>query len=277
MRILATILCALSLGAPVSAWELPTVALSVEDLASICDGADRPAVIRMLDAEDGREASWMIFSIAADLPTVWQVVTNIRKAHLEDPAFPESSGRRTFMPFVQYGHTCNDGESVRLFQYLNLPLVADRKYTVVRRHAIDALPWEVRWDADPQMSCRGEPPPELADAIEDAVPVTINRGLWRLYPRATYCGPDQADPDHTIAIYYVDTNPGGIVGSLGFIATLAQRRALPQVVENVRFHAARWPQYLSDHGDPGDVEALRRLERHYRQGWSGDAADARDR
>ncbi len=266
MRIRTAILGTLCLAGTANAWELPAVTLSTDELASICDGSDQPPVIRMLPAEDGREASWMVFSIDAGVPTVWQVITNIGKAHLEDPAFPESSGRRTFMPFVQYGHSCDDGDSIRLFQYLNLPVVADRKYTVVRRHAYDTLPWEVRWDADPQMSCQGYPPPELAQAIEEAVPVTINRGLWRLFPRSQYCGLDRPDPDHTIAIYYVDTNPGGIVGSIGFIATLAQRRALPQVVENVRFHAGRWPQYLSEHGGPEAIEALQKLERHYREG-----------
>jgi len=244
---------------------LPDITLTAEELAKLCGDPRNDPVIRMLPAAGGREAAWMVYSVDASVPTVWQVVTNVRNFHLEDPAFPETSGRHTFMPYVQYANTCDDGDSIRVFQYLNLPTVADRKYTVVRRHRNADLPWEVRWDTDPQMSCQGSPPAEHKQAIEAAVRIRINRGVWRLFPRSSFCSGEEANRSRTVVLYYVDADPGGIVGAIGLLARLAQRRALPQVAKNVRFHASRWQQYLTDHEGPQAREALEELDSKYRQ------------
>jgi hypothetical protein len=244
---------------------LPEVVLTADETARLCGDPNSDPVIRMLPGPDGRELAWMIYAVDARVPVVWQIVTDVHAFHREDPAFLETSGKRTFMPYMQYSNACDDGDSIRVFQYLNLPVVADRKYTVVRRHSNDALPWEVRWDIDPAMSCLGSPRAELKPAIEAAVRVRVNRGVWRLSPRSSYCRADAADRLRTVVLYYVDTDPGGIVGAIGALSRLAQRRALPQTAKNLRFHAARWLQYLADHGGPQARETLDALDVRYRE------------
>lgn len=131
------------------------------------------------------------------------------------------------MPYTVEGRvvaTEEGGRVVHLYTLVDPPLVARRDYTMrlVDEGADASGALRISWTP----SDRGPPP------RQGVVRVTVNEGRWLLEPIDGGA--------RTRATYRLHTDPGGTVP--GFAANLANREALPGVLQAVR-RAAGDPRY----------------------------------
>jgi hypothetical protein len=125
-----------------------------------------------------------------------------------------------FMPYVEESVVSEDGEGkTRLFLQLEFPPpISDRFYTILLHRAPDPLEagavmvlWDVARDGLSRKKGKG-------------IEVTINRGGWRLQ--------SANDAGSTRVLYYVHTDPGGILPS--WAVNLANTVAVPKVITRLK-------------------------------------------
>jgi hypothetical protein len=125
-----------------------------------------------------------------------------------------------FMPYVEESTVLAEGDGMtRLFLQLGFPPpISDRYYTIVLHRASDPLETSailVRWDV-----ARDDLQRKKGNGIE----VTINRGGWRLQ--------SDAGAGATRVLYYVHTDPGGILPS--WAINIGNTVAVPKVIMGLK-------------------------------------------
>ena len=152
-----------------------------------------------------REAK-AIATVNASVCAVLAVITDLE--HYKD-----------FMPYTSVSKvTYREGASTHFFTVLALPVVGDRYYTIkLTQHPPEkpGQPHRVTWTLAKEHL--GKP------KGKGLVAVPFNDGYWELKP----VGKDRAQ-----VTYYVWTDPGGSLPK--FLANLAQRQSVPQVITAVR-------------------------------------------
>jgi len=128
-----------------------------------------------------------------------------------------------FMPYVSAAQVLRtEGERRWLFKQLSFPLVSERHTVVVVTGTASAGPggqYQVQW--------RRAPPGGITRR-GDGIEIPVNEGHWHLEPRCR--------GTHTDVTYYVRTDPGGVLPA--FVVNLANRRAVPAVIEALAARAA---------------------------------------
>lgn len=245
-------------------WEaFPDYNLTVEHRRALFEEVDADPIIEMLDSDGTIARGYMTFTVQAPPPTVWEIITAAEDFDTVDPAFPKYKGETSFMPYVRYCNVCIEDGLTILYQLLELPSVAPRKFTSVRLDNHDGFPWETRWYLDNNFSCVGEVPEELHDLLEKSVPMETNSGSWRLEPYPSGYRDGENAFDRTWVRYYVNSSPGGSVGKKAWLARMGQKKALPKIADVIRIHASRWLEYLQEHKAPGDVARYQAFVKAY--------------
>lgn len=131
----------------------------------------------------------------------------------------------TFMPYVAEARVLSqDGDDLLTYQRLDVPLIADRDYTVKFQHGIakdaaGAIIYRDTW----QTANEAGPAAKLG-----TVRVKVNEGSWLLEPM----GPDGATTQATYQIY---TDSGGVLPA--FLANKASQLIIPRLFDGVRKQA----------------------------------------
>lgn len=233
---------------------VPNVNLSETEKTDLLAG--KP-ICKLLPGKAGFKAGRMEVILPYDPVTVYQIITDIDHFQLTDPSYPSTGSitqkRKTFMPYVFDGAHCVSNGKEYLYQLLVLPFVDPRKYSLSRWHDTSEFPWESSWDAVPSLECSDKGNPEMAEIAKGAVKVTINTGSWRIGPLPPEMRKTDQDKMKSYVLYYVDTNPGGDLASLGPIVNKSTGVAMPRLVENIKFHGVNWRAHLVKYHTPADV------------------------
>lgn len=143
---------------------------------------------------------------------------------------------KDFMPYTKESLVvAREGSKVQYsYQYLSLPLISDRDYTL---KVVDATPeaapgqapayYKKTWT---QANARGPKPRDGVQRLE------INDGYWRFDPIDGGA--------RTRATYYVFTDPGGMIPS--WVANQANTQAIPNLFKALRTQSQK-PQYQGPH------------------------------
>jgi len=136
----------------------------------------------------------------------------------------------SFMPYVTEARIISQtGPEVVTYQRLDVPLVANRDYTVRVEHGIvkgagGTLIYRDTWQTDNEAG-----PPEQHGLVR----VKVNEGSWLLEPTG-------ADGSTTQATYQIYTDSGGALPA--FLANKGSQMAIPKLFEALR-KQVRDPKY----------------------------------
>ncbi len=244
---------------------IPKVTMTASQEAKLVAG--KPVCL-LLDSPDGVKKGYMRVFLPFAPSTVWGVIMDIKHFDLVSPDFPKNgsltSKRRTFMPYTFDNKVCGANNEY-LYQLLVMPLVSPRHFTMTRHGSRKGFPWESHWRQTKEMKCQDKWNPEMDKYRKNAVVTAKNDGCWHLSPLPKKFVKTKADLLKTDCHYFVDTNPGGNLGSLMAVVNKATTIAMPALAKNVIFQCSRWEGHLKKHHNADDNKAWKREIADYKK------------
>ncbi|MCZ7586870.1 MAG: hypothetical protein M5R36_27955 [Deltaproteobacteria bacterium] len=205
-------------------------------------------VCRLIDTEGEAKAGYMRLMLPYDPPTAWRIVTDVGCFDLQSAEFPKNGSlgekRRTFMPYVFDSAHCTENGTFYLYQLLVLPFIDPRHFSLDRVPNRDGFPWETSWKQVPGLKCQSGWNKGMDKFRESAVLTERNVGAWHLSPLPKEFVKSKADLLKTDTVYWVDSNPGGNVGSMTAIVNKATKTALPALADSLLFLGTQFDAHM---------------------------------
>ena len=243
---------------------VPDVELSAEEMQALYEGRPIP---KLLDGRDGLKAGWMRFFADCDPVTAWYIVTDVEHFSLQDPSYPATGpmGHKlhTFMPYTADCVPCKVGGRYYVYQLLVMPLVAPRKYSLLRHHNRKGFPWESAWELADKLYCADMRNKDFEQYFKEAVVVLRNNGSFLVAPLPPEFRRSPSDLNRADIRYFVDVHPAGNIAKLKPLVNLVNKIGLPDVARLINFHAKHWREHMEKYHSKKELEEYLSLRRRY--------------
>lgn len=243
---------------------VPNVELTTSEKEKLYSGEP---IAKLLEGKDGLKMGWLRFFANCDPISAWYIVTDVEHFSLEDPSYPATGPldkkRRTFMPYTFDCVPCSVDGKMYVYQLIVPPLVSPRKYSLLRHHDRRGFPWQSAWTLADKLYCSDKRNAEFESEFNNAVLVLRNTGSFLVSPLSVEFRRAKKDLNRTDIIYFVDVHPAGDIAKLKPLVNFVQKIGLPDVANNINFHAKSWSEHMKKYHSSAEFEEYKMLYQQY--------------
>jgi hypothetical protein len=252
--------------------QCPSVTLTDSEKAKLYAG--KP-VTRLMDAPGGYKLGYLRFFAPFDPVTAYMVVTDVENYDRADPAFDRTGSvterNRSFWPNALENDACIEKGELRMNQLIMLPFLSPRRMCLVGAFDTKAFPWESFWDlAKDADCCKSQQDEAFMDHYDKAISVTRNKESWHISPLPKSFRKTKGDILRADCIYIADVNPGGDLGKMDRVASIAAKMSLPQLAKHVVARGKTWEPFLTEQYGPETVRKYREWVARYQDSFGAE-------